>query len=559
MSEPLIQINISNSNYNMDEDLVEIRFRDENVIQINFVKLFAQSKYFRDKYKYSEAINYIQEEIEKIEEDLHISNEIIKFFFQLIQEEEVNIPLKHYNDFYKLSEYFCTQKITTKLDNISQKEILNDLNFTIQILLDSDTAKSSLETKLSSKIENFLVERVNDCFNNLKFNKLPMSTICRIFDKSKEIVSHDLLVDFILKSATTRFILFKYVELHKMKDDKVKELIEFIEKQDEEKKKMYLEYIPFNLLFIKRIINKYDEVLKENNQLKEKEQKSKEASESSDDSNLSLDEEHKYNPQRGHLKIHVVNGKKLRKMDPIGKSDPYMTFELKDHKGSKVKTNVIENNLSPVWNEDLVIDIPDIKKDVLLVNLWDEDIKNDYRMMNEQEIHLNTIPIGQKQVFNEGIKFKKKDAGNLHYEYELLEGPAPQQNTMKSKPCIILVHAIKAEKLGKMFDNLPDSYLTLQIKGESDSIKRTRTIDNDRNPVWNEKFEYHCKDWNSDVLVLNLSAENIRNDDMIMNEIEFPLKQWPIGTHIDYQEDIKLKKKNAGRLYLKIDVLDEIV
>lgn len=105
--------------------------------------------------------------------------------------------------------------------------------------------------------------------------------------------------------------------------------------------------------------------------------------------------------------------------------------------------------------------------------------------------------------------------------------------------------------------NKPDPYLTLQFKSGLDSIKRTKTIDNDLNLVWNETFEYHCKDWNTDTLVVNIFDKDIKNDDKMMNKLEFPLKQWPIGTHIDYQEDIKLKNKDAGRLYLGIDVLDE--
>ncbi|KAK8900369.1 hypothetical protein M9Y10_002696 [Tritrichomonas musculus] len=270
-----------------------------------------------------------------------------------------------------------------------------------------------------------------------------------------------------------------------------------------------------------------------------------------------------YSPQRGHLKIHVVDGKKLKKMDTIGKSDPYMTFQLKDRYDDNkkpthlAKTQVISNNLNPVWNQDLVLDVPDIKKDVLLVNLWDEDLKHDDRMMNEQEIPLSSVPIGQRQVFNDTIQLKKKDAGTLHYEYELCDGPAPVERSVPMQPCKLLVHAIKGEKLRKLDVNASDPYLTLQIKGEPDSLKRTKTIDNDLNPVWNETFEYHCKDWNTDVLVVNMMDEDIKHDDKMMNELEFPLRQWPIGTHIDYQEDIKLKKKDAGRLYLGIDVLDE--
>lgn len=264
--------------------------------------------------------------------------------------------------------------------------------------------------------------------------------------------------------------------------------------------------------------------------------------------------EQSYNPQRGHLKIHVYDGKKLKKMDAVGKSDPYMSFELKDRKKSKIKTQIISNTLDPIWNQDLILDVPDVKKDVLVVNLWDEDIKNDDRMMNEQEIPLSSVPIGQKQEFNEGIKLKKKDAGTLHYEYTLCDGPAPTGQDFK--PCKLRVTVLKAEKLKKMDANASDPYVTLQLNKEKESLQKTKAIQNDLNPVWNEKFEFSCKDWNTDKLYVNMWDEDIKNDDKMMNELEYPLSQWPIGTDMQVTENLKLKKKDAGILYLGIEVLD---
>ena len=279
---------------------------------------------------------------------------------------------------------------------------------------------------------------------------------------------------------------------------------------------------------------------------------------------VQIDDDNKYNPTRGHLKIHVYDGKKLKKMDTIGKSDPYMTFHLKDRfdekgkeidKKYKAKTQVISNNLSPVWNQDLLLDVPDIKKDVLVINLWDEDIKNDDRMMNEVEVPLSSVPIGQKQEFNDTIKLKKKDAGTLHYEYTLCDGPAPT-GSQPALPCKLLVHAWKGQKLKKMDANASDPYLTLEIQGEKDSLQKTKYIKDDLSPVWDEHFEFNCKDWNTDHLLVNLWDKDIKNDDKMMNELDYPLNQWPIGSHLDIVEDIKLKKKDAGKLFLGIDVLD---
>ena len=57
-------------------------------------------------------------------------------------------------------------------------------------------ANDSLETKLVSKIENFLRVRINECIKNAKFCELPVSTICRIVDQCKEEVYLTLLIVF---------------------------------------------------------------------------------------------------------------------------------------------------------------------------------------------------------------------------------------------------------------------------------------------------------------------------------------------------------------------------
>lgn len=125
------------------------------------------------------------------------------------------------------------------------------------------------------------------------------------------------------------------------------------------------------------------------------------------------------------------------------------------------------------------------------------------------------------------------------------------------KPCKVVVHAIKGCNLRKQDTQTTDPYLVIQLSEEPGSVKRTRSINKDLNPIWNQKFDFHSKDWNTDRLVVNMYNEMASGEKM-MNEINIPINQWPIGTHIDYQEDVvNQKKKNAGRLYLGIDVLNE--
>lgn len=54
-----------------------------------------------------------------------------------------------------------------------------------------------------------------------------------------------------------------------LNEDKISRMIEFIEEQEKETKNKYLEYIPFNLSFIKSIQNKYNSLLKEMKETKD--------------------------------------------------------------------------------------------------------------------------------------------------------------------------------------------------------------------------------------------------------------------------------------------------
>ena len=122
----------------------------------------------------------------------------------------VSFPIDYNKNFYALSEYFVIPKITKELDNIRQRELFKDVNFTIQILLNSETSNNCYETRLTMKIENFLSENINVCIENSKFKELPIPTIARILDQSKENVNHNLLLDFILESAShpSIFLIF---------------------------------------------------------------------------------------------------------------------------------------------------------------------------------------------------------------------------------------------------------------------------------------------------------------------------------------------------------------
>ena len=153
MDKSILKIDVSKKKCESDEeDLIKIKLSNGEIIETNFSKLIKQSKYIRDKYKYSEAQHLIQHEMNQIKTDMNINNESIKLFIQLIQEEKVNIPIDHYKDLYTLSDYFDIPKFIQKLDEINQNEIYKDLNFMIQILYYQRKTKTITNFKTKSKI-----------------------------------------------------------------------------------------------------------------------------------------------------------------------------------------------------------------------------------------------------------------------------------------------------------------------------------------------------------------------------------------------------------------------
>lgn len=117
-------------------------------------------------------------------------------------------------------------------------------------------------------MENILSEKINECLMNDKFAELPISTIYRIVKrrKSKGIQS-DKLFDFIKKSISKFFVLFQFLELQDLSENRIEELFEIYSNSDESNRK-YFNYVMFNV----NIINQMNDIkknLQKNNQEKQ--------------------------------------------------------------------------------------------------------------------------------------------------------------------------------------------------------------------------------------------------------------------------------------------------
>ena len=93
----------------------------------------------------------------------------------------------------------------------------------------------------------------------------------------------------------------------------------------------------------------------------------------------------------GLIKVNVVRGTNLAVRDMVT-SDPYVILSL----GNQiVKTRVIKNNLNPVWNEKLMLSIPESVPPLKLL-VYDKDTFTNDDFMGEAEIDIQPLVTAAK-------------------------------------------------------------------------------------------------------------------------------------------------------------------
>ncbi|KAI7735191.1 hypothetical protein M8C21_030848 [Ambrosia artemisiifolia] len=136
----------------------------------------------------------------------------------------------------------------------------------------------------------------------------------------------------------------------------------------------------------------------------------------------------------GLINVNVVRGINLVIRD-VRSSDPYVMLSLGNQ---SVKTRVIKNNLNPVWNEKLMLSIPE---DVppLIVNVFDKDKFTEDDFMGEAKIDIKLLVSAAKALENDDTdelpkQLEKITGGNDKYTrcmIKVVEGKTKQDITLQ--------------------------------------------------------------------------------------------------------------------------------
>ena len=91
--------------------------------------------------------------------------------------------------------------------------------------------------------------------------------------------------------------------------------------------------------------------------------------------------------------VRVVEGIDIPKMDTIQKCDPFCILHL-SNSPNEYRTKVIDNTLSPHWNQDFHFKIPQPDDIILTITMKDKDIQTD-ELISKIQIPLNTLTPGK--------------------------------------------------------------------------------------------------------------------------------------------------------------------
>ncbi|CAL9175378.1 calcium-dependent lipid-binding protein-like [Musa acuminata AAA Group] len=122
---------------------------------------------------------------------------------------------------------------------------------------------------------------------------------------------------------------------------------------------------------------------------------------------------------QGKLTVTIVKANNLKNQEFVGKSDPYVVLFVRPV--FKVKTKVVDDNLSPVWNETFELIAEDKETQSVTFEVYDEDKLQQDKRMGIAKLSLNDLePKTLKEIelslltSLDTLKVKdKKDRGTL--------------------------------------------------------------------------------------------------------------------------------------------------
>uniref|UniRef100_A0A671SQU8 Extended synaptotagmin-1-like n=1 Tax=Sinocyclocheilus anshuiensis TaxID=1608454 RepID=A0A671SQU8_9TELE len=237
----------------------------------------------------------------------------------------------------------------------------------------------------------------------------------------------------------------------------------------------------------------------------------------------------------GMLRIHLVEGQNLVAKDNLmggmvkGKSDPYVKIQVG---GETFKSQVIKENLNPVWNEMYEVVLTQLPGQELTLEVFDRDMDMKDDFMGRLKMNLSDII--SSEYINEWFTLSDVKRGRVHLALEWLptvtqpeklqqvlqyQSKSSYLNKTVPTAALLFVYVERAHELPlKKSGKEPKVGAELILRGTS---HRTTVSDRTSSPQWDEAFHFLVRDPLNEDLVVKLS----HNWDFSLGSVVIPIKE----------------------------------
>ena len=253
-------------------------------------------------------------------------------------------------------------------------------------------------------------------------------------------------------------------------------------------------------------------------------------------------------PLLKNLKTEAITGKDLCLID----ENNLKSWGVTNFQHRKILMHYIqqltENDEKPSYGYN-----PDIAVLADVVDVADEEEKEEYTeppKIIEQDDEQDEIK--KKEEISDNVI----DIGITKSVQNLLESSPPKQKTWRYKEGMLSVTVIKATNVDNLDEDegehgASDPYVELELKGNYKKEK-TKSIDNESNPIWNEKFQLFVDNAKEDVLKCRIYDHDKWTLDDKIGEVHIPIITI-LGSngYIKKEYDI-VGSKTGAKLYLEL-------
>lgn len=363
-----------------EDETIRIQLSSKT-IKVYYYQLYKYSKLIQKEYQKSEIQNRLPIDLQIFQRKYKLSDDSIINFFKMIQDEKIQIDNDQYWDLCMLSHLFKVVSLQKCLLKISKKQSKN-INYIIDLMLKIETQENDdfiPMLDITIEMTTHLINSIDQCLQNEKFGKLSIATVYHIIEQCDiEKIPTDLLYDFINQSIDDRYILFRFINIQNLSENRQEEIIE-----NENSMKNYYQYFPSNMKYITTLVQENKCFKEQLNRLKKDKKNLQEQLNKANNNYIAL---------QGQLNQSIDN-------------DYDFKFKIKELKKNENELQIQLNKAKSV-NEDLKNRVKKLVKDLNL-------LENQKNLMLFHEKNYSEIVMSLLSFKNFDLQEKMTDNENL--------------------------------------------------------------------------------------------------------------------------------------------------